>query len=121
MQYMDGMMRCRDIGVVSQDVWCASGFDGWWSPIEKMVGCIDYPNGTKAFIAQTLPWDGAVGGRVDTILKYIDHRNKRLVKDFLSTTPTLQPIIGECASNSAQLADPHRKIPQVESSYFFPL
>ena len=34
--------------------------------MEKLIGCIDYPNGQHAFIAHTLPWDGALGGRVDT-------------------------------------------------------
>ena len=101
MPYMDGMMRNRSIGLVNREVLCEGGFDGWWSPVEKLIGCINYPNGTRAFIAQTLPWGGAVGGRVDTILKYVDHRNKRIVQDFLSTTPTLQPIIGECAKNTA--------------------
>ena len=66
MQYMDGMMKSRNIGLVRQDALCASGFDGWLSPVEKMVGCIVYPKGTKAFIAQTLPWDGALGGRIDS-------------------------------------------------------
>ena len=69
MQYMEGMMRNRSIGLVNREVLCEGGFDGWWSPVEKLIGCINYPNGTRAVIAQTLPWDGAVGGRVDTILK----------------------------------------------------
>ena len=106
MQYMEGMMRNRSIGLVNREVLCEGGFDGWWSPVEKLIGGINYPTGTRAFIAQTLPWDGAVGGRVDTILRYTDHRNKRIVKDFLSTTPTLQPTIGECAKNTTQLTDP---------------
>ena len=45
-----------------------------------MVGWTDYPNGTKAFIAQTLPRDGAVGRRVDTVIGYTDHCNKRLCR-----------------------------------------
>ena len=111
MQYMTGMMRNRSIGLVNREALCEGGFDGWWSPVEKLIGCINYPDGSRAFIAQTLPWDGAVGGRVDTILRYTDHRNKRIVRDFLSTTPTLQPIIGECAKNTAQLTNPPQQTP----------
>ena len=79
--------------------------------MEKLIGCINYPNGTRAFIAQTLPWDGAVGGRIDTIIRYTDHRNKRIVRDFLSTTPTLQPIIGECMKNTAHLLNTPQQTP----------
>ena len=64
MQYMEGMMRNRKIGLVDREALCEGGFDGWWSPVDKLIGCIDYPNGTRAFIAQNLPWDGAVGGEL---------------------------------------------------------
>ena len=90
----------------SRDSLCDRGFPGWWSPVKKMSGCVDYPDGTNAFIAQTPPWDGAVGGRIDTNLRYTDHRNSKLVQDFFSTTPTVPPILGGCMENSALTADP---------------
>ena len=43
MPYMDGMMRNRSIGLVNREVLCEGGFDGWWSPVEKLIGCSTPP------------------------------------------------------------------------------
>ena len=146
-------MRSRSIAHVTSDDLCTAGFVGWWSPVEKLVACLEYPDGTHAFFAHallvqaldpgipvsrypgipvseprrrhgmyrtshrstrknkknkkhTLPWDGAVGGRIDTILAYTDHVSKKPVRDFLSTTHRVPPLVGECILNSASVTQP---------------
>ena len=54
------------------------GFEGWWNPVEKVLGQIDFGGGRCVFIAHTLPWDGAPGGRADTILRYTDKKDRNL-------------------------------------------
>ena len=72
------------------------GFEGWWNPVEKMLGQIDFGEGRHVLIAHSLPWDGAPGGRADTILRYTDRKDKKLVRDFLQNVKTLPPLVGEC-------------------------
>ena len=62
------MMRSQAIDQVTYEDLLVSGFDGCWNPVEKPIGCVEWGLGKVTFIAQTLPWDGAMGGRLDTIL-----------------------------------------------------
>ena len=52
------------------------------------------------FIAKTQPWDGAKGGRFDSILRFTDPPNKKRVRDFFSPSQPLPPVLGECISVS---------------------
>ena len=52
--------------------------------MKKPIASIEYPNCQSAFVARTLPWDGAIGGQADTILQYTGHANKKLVWNFSS-------------------------------------
>ena len=61
-----GMMRSQVIARVTHEELLGSAFDGWWNPVEKLIGCVEWGPGKVTFIAQTLPWDGAMGGRLDT-------------------------------------------------------
>ena len=41
MNYMVGMVRSPNIALVTPDVLNNEGFEGWWLPVEKMLGQID--------------------------------------------------------------------------------
>ena len=43
---------------------------------ERLIGCVEWGLGKVTFIAQTLPWDGAMGGRLDTILRHTEAQNR---------------------------------------------
>ena len=96
MNYMVGMVRSPNIAQVTPDILNNEGFEGWWNPVEKMLGQIDFGEGRHVLIAHSLPWDGAPGGRADTILRYTDRKDKKLVRDFLQNVKTLPPLVGEC-------------------------
>ena len=70
------------------------GFEGWWSPVERLVGIIEF-NHKTFFLAQSLPWDGAAGGRLDTILKHTEPKNKHRVRDFFSQLQPISSILSE--------------------------
>ena len=106
MRFFGGMMRSDSIHLVTHDDLQTSGFDGWWNPVEKLIGCIEWDDGRSTFIAHTLPWDGAAGGRLDTIIRHTDARNKRRVRDFFSKSETLPPIPGECIFHDSMHTPP---------------
>ena len=82
-------MRSQTIHQVTHEDLRASGFDGWWNPVEKLIGCVEWGQAKVTFIAQTLPWDGAMGGRLDTKLRHTDAHNKRRIRDFGDPTSYL--------------------------------
>ena len=69
---LGGMMRSINVGGVSTSLLEDKGFDGWWNPVESLIGCIDWGGGHMTFIAKTQQWDGAKGGRFDSILRFTD-------------------------------------------------
>ena len=52
-------------------------------------------NKKPLFIAWSLPWDGAAGGRIDTILKHTEPKNKHRVREFFSHLQPISSILGE--------------------------
>ena len=84
MAYLNGMMRNPYIGEVSSDALHDGGFDGWWNPVEKLLGTLEWRDGNTTFLCQTSPWDGAPGVRIDTIIKHTDGAKKKRVRDFFS-------------------------------------
>ena len=41
MSYHEGMMRGKSIANVTFDDLCSAGFVGWWSPVKKLVACLE--------------------------------------------------------------------------------
>jgi len=41
-------------------------------------------------------WDGALGGRVDTILRYTERSKRKKARDFLSNVKLMPPLVAEC-------------------------
>ena len=93
MNYMVGMVRSPNIAQVTPKVLNNEGFEGWWNPVKKISGQIDFGGGRCVLIAHT---HGALGGRSDTIFRYTDRKDKKLVRDFLQNVKTLPPLVGEC-------------------------
>ena len=51
-------------------------------PAGRLIRCLQW-GGRTIHLANTVPWDGANGGRGDADLKYIEPKEKALVRDFL--------------------------------------
>ena len=49
-------------------------------------------------LVKSTAWDGATGGRLETILRCTDFQNLRRVRSFSSRANLLDPLIGECSS-----------------------
>ena len=47
-------------------------------------------------LANTIPWDGATGGRMDAIFKYTEAKEKGWVRDFLKGVSPLHTVVSEC-------------------------
>ena len=53
---------------VSLDALSRDGFDGWWSPMEKLWGCMHLGD-CNVLLVRTTAWDGAPGGRLQAIMR----------------------------------------------------
>ena len=106
MTFLQGMMRSPLISNVTPKSLNDFGFQGWWNPVHKLIGCLEFPCGKVVMFIQNSPWDGACGGRMDTILRFTDHKNKKIVRDFLTTVKILPPLIGECFALQSQMDSP---------------
>ena len=85
------MMRSPLNAQVSKKALSDYGFQRWWNPVHKLLGCLEFVANKIVQIAQNLPWDGACGGRFDTIMRFADHKHRKLVWDFLSSVKALPP------------------------------
>ena len=90
MSFMGRMLRSREVHLVIRDTLKSEGFDDYWSPVDRLDGCLQWGAGEKLLVFNTTPWDGACEGRWETILRCTEHTNKKLVRDFFigSTQPT---------------------------------
>ena len=91
-----GMMRCRSIAHVTPDIRHDGGFDGWWSPVDNLPGCIEGGGGQNVLRVQTLPWDGATGGRFDPFVRCTDRKDNPLVRGCVAEVNSPTPIVSEC-------------------------
>ena len=57
------MFVSKQVHVVTPETLCQSGFSGWWSPADRGFATADVARTIVRFV-QTLPWDGAEGGRL---------------------------------------------------------
>ena len=56
--------------------------------------------------AHTVPWDGAIGGRIDAILKYTQPREKVLMRNFFKGVSRLDAVVSKCLYLPAPLLLP---------------
>mmetsp|Transcript_24075 Transcript_24075/g.43380 ORF Transcript_24075/g.43380 Transcript_24075/m.43380 type:complete len:129 (-) Transcript_24075:140-526(-) len=82
MTHMGKMMRSPNIANFTCTLVDDEGFTGWWSRVDRFVGVLTLYS-TEVLIVNTSPWDGAVNGRHETIIRCTEPRNKQRVRDFL--------------------------------------
>ena len=76
-----------------EDLHC-DGFDGWWQPLDVLVGGFTLDGNTISLVAPS-PWDGAVGGRLEPIIQMTNNANKARVRSFFGNCTTLRCVVGE--------------------------
>ena len=102
------LMTSPDARLVSTDALDNSGFRGWWAPTDRMLGGIQV-NDHLVISANTVPWDGAPFGRLNTIVSNTLARQRGRVADFLKCYNPLLPVVGEILHppNGDSVALPH--------------
>ena len=88
---------CRAVKTPTR--WRGGGFQGWWNPVDRMLGCLEFDS-QNVILANTVPWDGSVGGRIDAIMKYTEPANKLLVQNFLTQVTPLKALVAECRKSA---------------------
>ena len=96
------MVRSPEIKNLTRDQLRQEGHDKFWAPVERLIGCVEWGINEKLFLLHTTAWDGAIEGRLETILNNIDHLNKKLVKNFFARPNPLQPHVAECTTYTQQ-------------------
>ena len=91
---LNGMIRYPYIPLVTTAPLEAKGFDGWWSLVDRSIGCLRC-GGHTIHLANTVPWDGAIGGRIDVILKYTEPKEKAPMRAFLKGVSPLNAAVSE--------------------------
>ena len=97
--FLGGMVRSPEIKNLTRDRLHEEGFDKFWAPVKRLVGCVKW---AKNFLLHTTAWDGATEGRLETILNNTDHLNKKLVRNFFVRPNPLEPLVAECGANTKQ-------------------
>ena len=67
MQCVGNMMRAPAIAEIKVSDLDQGGFYGWWSPTDRLIGTLQTLQG-PIHLVHTLPWDGAAGGRMASII-----------------------------------------------------
>ena len=112
--FKTGTMRSQHISEVSKEKIEAEGFKGWWSPVERVFGCFQW-GAHDIFLVNTIPWDGAPGGRVDNIIKHTEPLQKHRVRNFFKEVSILGSVISERLNPHANpplpSTQPHEPVP----------
>ena len=97
---MGQMTRPPDIPRITAKIRNAEGFDGWWSAIDRLVGILTVFN-TVVLLINTVPSDGAINGRVETIIRCTEGTDRQGGREFLRHYRPLYPYIARfiCASH----------------------
>ena len=86
------------IAQVSLPALSQSGFDGWWSPMEKMFGCMHIGE-FNILLVRSTAWDGTPDGRLGAIMRDTLRRDqqvtRQLFKDY-QQLPCVLPEISRC-------------------------
>ena len=75
MQCVGNMMRAPGISGIKVSDLDQGGFYGWWSPTDTLIGTLQTLQGS-IHLVHTLPWDGAAGGRMASIIQETERQNK---------------------------------------------
>ena len=115
------MMRSQHIGSVSKNVIEEEGFEGWWSPVERVLGCLQWDT-HDIFLVNTIPWDWAPGGRVDNIIKHTEPLQKHRVRNFFKEVSILSSVVSESLNPHTvpphPSTQPHEPVPVILMSRY---
>ena len=95
-----------DIALVNANNLHSEGFGGWWQPLDRLIGSFQL-NNTAISIATPTPWDGALGGRCETIIQMTDSLNKGKVRDFFLNCAPLRSVVGEILQPTTEGPEPY--------------
>ena len=102
----EGIHIAKQVHQVTTDALTAGGFTGWWSPTDRIFAQVSSPAGTESVLfVNTTPWDGATGGRVQTVIKHSTRHNRGRVQRFFASYDPLQAVLGEILRPSSRCAD----------------
>ena len=107
MNFMGEMMRAPQIPFLTAKTLNTEGFVGRWPPLDRLVGVLTVFHMGMLFV-HTLPWDGAVNGRVETIIRCTKNYNGQLVRNFLRDYRSRYCVVSECLRRG----QPKAPIPQ---------
>ena len=109
----EGIHIAKQVHHVTTDALTAGGFTGWWSPTDRIFAQVSSPTGTASILfVNTTPWDGATGGRVQTVIKHSTRRNRGRVQRFFASYDPLQADMGEIMRPSSPRADARIDLPE---------
>ena len=91
------MFVAKNVHQATPEAVCQSGFTGWWSPVDRIFATATIADRIVQFI-NTTPWDGAKGGRLQSIVRHSTWKNKRLVMKFFENFEALNGVVGEILS-----------------------
>ena len=100
-------MRAPQIPFLTAKTLNTEGFEGRWPPLDRLVGVLTVFHMGMLFV-HTLPWDGAVNGRVETIIRCTKNYNGQLVRNFLRDYRSRYCVVSECLRRG----QPKAPIPQ---------
>ena len=86
------------IAQVSLPVLSQSGFDGWWSPMEKMFGCM-HIGSTNILRLRSTAWDGAPDGRLGAIMRDTLRRDQHVTRDVFKDYQQLPCVLAEISQH----------------------
>ena len=98
------MFVSRTVHLVTPETLCQSGFSGWWSRADRTFATAEVAGHHVRFI-HTLPWDGAEGGRLQSIVRHSTRKNKRVVMQFFRNFDALNGVVGEILSAETEGVD----------------
>jgi hypothetical protein len=109
----EGIHIAKQVHQVTTDTLTAGRFTGWWSPTDRIFAQVSSPAGTESVLfVNTTPWDGATGGRVQTVIKHSTRRNRGRVQRFFASYDPLQAVLGEILRPSSPCADARINLPE---------
>ena len=82
------------IAKVSLPALSQSGFDGWWSPMEKLFGCMHIGD-SNILLVRSTAWDGAPDGRLGAIMRDTLRRDQQLTRQLFKDYQQLPCVLAE--------------------------
>ena len=86
------------IALVSLPALSQSGFDGWWSPMEKLFGCM-HMGELNILLVRSTAWDGAPDGRLGAIMRDTLRRDQQVTREMFKDYKQLPCVLAEISQS----------------------